>query len=244
MHVLVTGGCGFFGAYIVKRLVEDGDAVTVLDIALVTTKWSLVMSPSQIAGVKFIQGKVDDPLFVTAVAAVRPDAIIHLAGLQMPTCKANPVLGASVNVIGSLNVFEAAKAIVAAGGAAPCIVYASSAAVFGPDAEYPGEVAVGDASIPKPASHYGAFKLCVEHAAKAYHVANGIPSVGLRPLTVYGPGRDQGLTSFPSRSIAAVIKGLPFEIPFTGATAYIHVREVRVPGVGRIVTAVVCAPPS
>ena len=224
-HVLVTGGCGFFGAAIVKRLLEDGDAVTVFDVELLTKRWEAVMGAEQIAAVRFVQGKVDEPGFVAAVVAAAPDAIIHLAGLQMPTCRANPVLGAMVNVIGSLNVFEAAKAMKAAGGAAPRIVYASSAAVFGPDAEY-GEAAVGDSSVPKPSSHYGAFKLCVEHAARAYHDANGLPSVGLRPLTVYGPGRDQGLTSFPSRSIAAVLKGQAFHIPFSGDTAYIHVREV------------------
>jgi nucleoside-diphosphate-sugar epimerase len=175
--------------------------------------------------VTFVKGKVDEPEFVAAVVGAAPDAVIHLAGLQVPTCRDNPVLGARVNVIGTLNVFEAAKALKAAGGVVPKIVYASSAAVFGPDAEY-GEEAAGDMSTPKPTSHYGAYKLCCEFAAKAYALSNGIASVGLRPLTVYGPGRDQGLTSFPSRSIAAAVLGQKFEIPFSGATVYIHIREI------------------
>ena len=50
--------------------------------------------------------------------------------------------------------------------------------------------------------------------------------MGLRPLTVYGPGRDMGLTSFPSRSVAAALLGQRFDIPFTGATTYIHAREI------------------
>ena len=87
-----------------------------------------------------------------------PDGVIHLAALQMPTCKANPVLGARVNVIGTLHIFEAAKALKAKGATVPSIVYASSAAVFGPDAEY-GEKAVGDLSMPDPQSFYGAFKV-------------------------------------------------------------------------------------
>ena len=111
-------------------------------------------------------GKVDEPSFVATVVEQRPDAVIHLAGLQIPTCRENPVLGASVNVIGSLNVFEAAKQIAAAGGVAPRIVYASSAAIFGPDAEYGEAASVGDASAPKPTSHYGAYKLCIEHCAQ------------------------------------------------------------------------------
>jgi nucleoside-diphosphate-sugar epimerase len=89
---------------------------------------------------------------------LRPDGIIHLAALQVPTCKANPVLGARVNVIGTLQVFEAAKALKAKGDRVPTIVYASSAAVFGPDAEY-GEKAVGDLDTPDPQSHYGAYKV-------------------------------------------------------------------------------------
>jgi nucleoside-diphosphate-sugar epimerase len=131
------------------------------------------------------------------------------------------VLGARVNVVGTLNVFEAARAL----KTPPRIVYASSAAVFGPDAEYP-EAHVGDHSVPKPASHYGAYKLCCEHSAKAYWLAYRLPSVGLRPLTVYGPGRDTGMTSFPTRAIAAAVKKQPSDIPFSGPTAYIHIREV------------------
>ena len=225
MHVLITGGCGFFGTWFVHRLLADGDSVTVFDVSLNTSRWELILSPSDIARVKFVAGRIDDDSFVATVAALAPDAILHLAGLQIPTCRDNPVLGARVNVIGTLNVFEAAKAMVAAGKPAPALVYASSAAVFGPDADYP-DGPVGDAATPNPASHYGAYKLCCEHAAKAYFLANGLSSVGLRPLCVYGPGRDQGLTSFPSRSIAAAVAGVPFVIPFTGATSYIHIREV------------------
>jgi nucleoside-diphosphate-sugar epimerase len=174
----------------------------------------------------------DSEAFAAVVKDTAPDAIIHLAGLQVPACRESPVLGARVNVIGTLNVFEAARSshspypLSGRGGKGPPrIVYASSAAVFGPDAEY-AEVAVGDRSVPKPASHYGAYKLCCEHSAKAYWLAHKLPSVGLRPLTVYGPGRDTGMTSFPTRAIAAAVKKQTFDIPFSGPTAYIHAREV------------------
>ncbi len=50
--------------------------------------------------------------------------------------------------------------------------------------------------------------------------------MGLRPLTVYGPGRDMGLTSFPTRAVASAIMGKPFDIPFSGPTVYIHVQEI------------------
>jgi nucleoside-diphosphate-sugar epimerase len=225
-HVFVTGGCGFIGAWIVKQLLDAGDRVTVFDMTLFTKRWESILTAAQIASIAFVQGRVDEPELVDAIVAAAPDAVIHLAGVQVPACRDNPVMGARVNVIGTLNVFEAAKAVAAAGRPAPRIVYASSAAVFGPDAEYATETAVGDASAPKPSSHYGAFKLCCEFAARAYWLANGLPSVGLRPLTVYGPGRHAGITSFPTRAVAAAVKGVPFDIPFRGKTSYIHVREV------------------
>lgn len=136
----------------------------------------------------WVKGRVDEQQFVDTLVAAEPDAVIHLAGLQIPSCRDNPIVGAKVNLIGTLNVFEAAKALKAAGKKAFNIVYASSAAIFGPDEDYHRE-AVTDTSAPAPASHYGAYKLCCEHSAKAYHTANGLNSVGLRPLSVYGPGR-------------------------------------------------------
>jgi nucleoside-diphosphate-sugar epimerase len=219
---LVTGGCGFFGTWIVRRLVDDGDSVTVFDLQRNTKRWEMILTPAEIERIPFIAGGVDETrAFSAAVQETAPDAIIHLAGLMLPACREDPVAGARVNVIGTLNVFEAARAM----KQPPRIVYASSAAVFGPDAEY-AEQAVGDHSVPRPASHYGAFKLCVEHCAKAYWLTGKLPSVGLRPLTVYGPGRDTGMTSFPTRAIAAAVKKQRFDIPFKGPTAYIHAREV------------------
>ena len=224
--ILITGGCGFFGTWIIRRLLDDGDRPVVMDLAHNPKRWAILLSPEEIARVEFHAAPIDDTAAVLAlVERIAPDAIIHLAGLQVPTCRENPLAGARVNVLGTLNVFEAAKARAAKGGTAPRIVYASSAAVFGPDAEY-AERRVGDDSIPRPTTHYGAFKLCTEHAAKAYWTANQVASIGLRPLTVYGPGRDTGMTSFPTRAIAAAIHGKPFDIPFSGPTAYIHMREV------------------
>ncbi len=224
--ILITGGCGFFGTWIIRRLLDDGDRPVVMDLASNTKRWAILLSPEEIPRIEFHAAPIDDSAAVLAlVERIAPDAIIHLAGLQVPTCRDNPLAGARVNVLGTLNVFEAAKVRKAKTGAAPRIVYASSAAVFGPDAEY-AEKQVGDQSIPRPTTHYGAFKLCTEHAAKAYWTANQVASVGLRPLTVYGPGRDSGMTSFPTRAIAAAIHGKAFDIPFAGPTAYIHMREV------------------
>ena len=114
----------------------------------------------------------------------------------MPFVRERPVVGSQVNVTGTVNVFEAAKAA----GLRTTIAYASSAAVY--DEE--GEVA--------PKTLYGVFKLANEGTARIYADESGIASVGLRPFSVYGPGRDQGLTAGPTLAIAAALRGEPYRI--------------------------------
>jgi nucleoside-diphosphate-sugar epimerase len=221
-HVLVTGGCGFFGTWIIRKLLSDSHRVTVVDVERSTRRWEMALSPDQIEKIAFIAAHIDEPETVSGIfQKVKPDAVIHLAGLQVPTCRANPLLGARVNVIGTLAVFEAAAAMTTK----PAIAFASSAAVFGSDADYDNQE-VGDHTAPKPGTHYGAYKLCNEYCARAYYLDRKILSVGFRPLTVYGPGRDVGMTSFPTRSIAAAILKQTFDIPFRGPTAYTYVEEV------------------
>lgn len=220
-HVLVTGGCGFFGAWILRRLLADGHEATVWDIERNEARWQFAMGAREIERIRFQQVRIDDAAAVQkAMADCRPDAVIHLAGIQVPGCRANPVAGAAVNVIGTLAIFEAARAL----RSPPAVAYASSAAVFGSDREHPG--GAGDATPLKPGTIYGAFKTCNELCAKVYWKDHGLRSAGFRPLTVYGPGRDVGMTSFPTRAIAAALLKVPFEIPFSGKTAYTYVEEV------------------
>ena len=221
-HLIVTGGCGFLGTWIIRKLLHDGHRVTVLDLERGTKRWEMVLTPAQIDAVQFAPLRVDDAGQVRdAFARQQPDAVIHLAGLQVPTCRADPLAGARVNVLGTLAVFEATAAL----PHKPPIAYASSAAVFGSDADY-GDGVVSDASAPKPGTHYGAYKLCNEHCARVYFHERQVRSTGLRPLTVYGPGRDVGMTSFPTRAIAAALLGQPFDIPFRGPTTYTFAEEV------------------
>jgi nucleoside-diphosphate-sugar epimerase len=139
--------------------------------------------------------------------------VIHLAALQLPFAKADPPLGALVNVVGTVNLFEAVKARRDRIGP---IAYAGSVAM------YSSGDAVDDRlpedAVPHPGSHYGVYKLANEGTARIYSADDGVTSVGLRPLAIYGPGRDQGLTSDPSRSMLSAMLERPFEIGFGGFT--------------------------
>jgi nucleoside-diphosphate-sugar epimerase len=163
--------------------------------------------------VHFLAGDVSEPAAVLeAVEGVGATHLLHLAGLQTPTCRANPLLGARVNVLGTLAVFEAAVKLK---GQVERVVYASSAAVHGPaDPGAAGRVA--DEVRLAPVTHYGAFKVCNELNARVYWLDHGITSVGLRPWTVYGVGRDFGMTSEPTKAIKAVAAGRPYRISYGG----------------------------
>jgi nucleoside-diphosphate-sugar epimerase len=167
---------------------------------------------------RFLSGDITDVAAVrSALEKSGAKKIIHLAGLQVPTCKADPVTGAFVNVIGALNVFESAKAI-----GAEQIVYASSAAVFGAsEIDEP----VTETAATEPATHYGVFKRANEGNARVYFLDHGLNSVGLRPLTVYGVNRDMGLTSDPTKAMKAAVLGMPFHIRFSGATDFQYVED-------------------
>jgi len=130
----------------------------------------------------------------------------------VPFCRADPPLGALVNVVGTVNLFEAVKA---RRERIPGLVYASSLAVFAHEDAGDGGPVPPDANA-HPLTHYGVYKLANEGTARVYWHENGIPSVGLRPCVVYGVGRDQGLTSDPTKAMLAAALGQPYRIGYGG----------------------------
>jgi nucleoside-diphosphate-sugar epimerase len=176
-----------------------------------------------VAKVTFVQGDVTDlKALSSAINQHKITHVIHLAGLQVPTCRADPLLGAKVNVLGTLAVFEAVKA---AGEQVKRLVYASSAAVFGGPDKYPPGPQPDDAPL-VPSTHYGVFKCCNEGNARIYFQDFGLSSVGLRPWTVYGVGRDLGMTSEPTKAIKAALLGRSYHINFGGWSDFQYVDDV------------------
>lgn len=218
---LVTGALGCIGAWVVKTLVSENVSTTVLDIDGNPHRLKLIMDAEQYARVHFISGDITDLDVVTrAFEKCGATHVIHLAGLQVPFCKADPPLGARVNVVGTVNVFEAAKR-----AGLHRVVYASSAAVYGMSEDYP-EPRVQHDAIQKPITHYGVYKLANEGTARIYFQDDGVTSIGLRPYVVYGPGRDQGMTSTPTKAMLAAALGKPYRISFGGRCAYQYTADV------------------
>ena len=143
--------------------------------------------------------------------------------MQVPFCRADPPRGALVNVVGTVNVFEAARR--RAERMAP-VVYTSSMAVFTAEDADPLTGRLTVTAHPHPPNHYGVYKQANEGNARIYWLDSGLPSVGVRPMTVYGVGRDQGMTSGPTKAIVAAVLGMPYRVSFSGPTLYQYAADV------------------
>jgi nucleoside-diphosphate-sugar epimerase len=223
VRVLLTGGYGCIGAWIVRELLGRGDRAWVYDLKEDPRRLRLLLPEEQVRQVGFVQGDVTDlAALKAALAKYDVTHVVHLAGLQVPVCRADPILGAKVNVLGTLAVFEAVRA---AGPQVERLVYASSAAVFGPPEAYPPGPLADDVAL-RPSTHYGYFKCCNEGNARVYFQDHGLSSIGLRPWTVYGVGRDFGMTSEPTKAIKALALGRPYHITYGGRQDLQFVEDV------------------
>ncbi len=219
---LLTGAKGFIGVWIVKNLVERGDRPWIFDLDRESHRLRALLSEEQLARVSFVLGDVTHfEELDRAVAEHGITHLIHLAAVQVPTCAANPRVGAQINVVGTLNVFEVARR---RKDQVKHIVYASSAAVFGPE-EFYGASTVPEGAQLEPGTHYGVFKQCNEGNARVYSATEGISSVGLRPWAVYGVGRDVGVTSGPTKAIKAAVLDRDYTIRFTGGIDLQYVND-------------------
>src|SRR5262245_56444018 len=166
----VTGAAGCIGAWVVANLVQKGAKVTAFDLSEDRRRLRLILEPAQADAVAWVKGDLTDTAALErAVADCGADAIIHLAALQVPFCKADPVLGARVNVVGHVNVMEAARK-----HGVNHLVYASSVAALSAE------------NAESPHTLYGVYKAADEGAARVYALAWGVRSIGLRPHTVHG----------------------------------------------------------
>jgi nucleoside-diphosphate-sugar epimerase len=209
---LVTGAAGCIGAWAIRLLLDQGVRVVASDLSDDLKRLRLISEGRDNSQLDFVTLDVTETEEVARVIAEREVThVVHLAGLQMPFCAANPPLGAMVNVVGTVNIFEGIRR----SGRTIGLAYASSAAVFGASGYYNSGV-VGDASGHYADTFYGVYKVANEGTARLYSMSHGIGSVGLRPFIIYGPGRDQGKTSDPTKAVLAALRGESFEINFGG----------------------------
>src|SRR5689334_19726356 len=158
--VLVTGGAGFIGTWVLRDLLAQGRRVVVLDAGERPARWERIVGPAS-REVPLVQGSLLDRDFVAQVFADHAFThVIHLAALLTPACQADPWEGCRVNVLGTMALFEQLRA---AGDRVRGFSYGSSVAVFGDEPDPSTGLAGGDHL---PLTFYGAFKRSVELIAE------------------------------------------------------------------------------
>jgi UDP-glucuronate 4-epimerase len=204
---LVTGARGCIGAWTCAELAAEGVEVVGFDLGTDDRRSRLATD----ADIPFVQGNITDREALGNVLDDRSIThVIHLAALLLPSIKADPPYGTAVNIGGTVNVFDLAKT------RGIQVAYASSAAVYSKIDDTGGPVP--NDAVGHPVTFYGVHKQTCEALAGIFWQEEQVPSIGIRPFIVYGPGRDNGLTASPSLAMAAAAAGEDFEIAFGGRT--------------------------
>ncbi|ALV39973.1 hypothetical protein AU252_01325 [Pseudarthrobacter sulfonivorans] len=213
---LVTGALGCIGAWMTRLLLQSGARVVALDAGTDDHRLKAALLDTSEARLERVVGDVTDLAQITEIITEHQvDAIIHLAALQVPSCQANPVLGAQVNVVGQMVMLEAARSL----SSGRPLVYASSVGAYAPSG---GKQGLAD----PPATFYGVYKRAGEQAAALYAKSFGVASIGIRPHTVYGPGRDFGVSAQPTFAVLAAAEGRPYHMPYGGDVQLQFVEDV------------------
>ena len=209
--VLITGAGGCIGAWTIAMLLKNNIDVIACDLTNNKKRPELLIDSRDLSKVPWIEGDISDTESVlNTIEKYKPESIIHLAALQVPFCAAAPTAGAKVNVVGTVNVMEAAKQ-----NSIKRISHASSMAAH---SFLPGSDSLK--------TLYGAYKMCDEQISEVYWQDHKVPSVCLRPAIVNGVGRDQGMTSKQTVAMLAAALGQPYDIPYKGNVSHLSAAEV------------------
>lgn len=209
MRVLVTGGGGSIGVHLVRALTARGDMVTVVDNfndfydpAFKRFRFQNVLANVTAPTVAEID-LIDAHAVRTVMEEVRPDRVVHLAAWpSVQVSIRQPLLYTQQNVLGTVNVFEAAVAAHVGG-----VVFASSSSVYGRTTAVPFRE---DARCDVPLAPYGASKRAGELYASMYHYLHGLPVTCLRFFTVYGPWIRPDMA--PWKLTEKIMRGEPIEL--------------------------------
>ncbi len=198
MKVLVTGGGGFIGRYLLPALVDKGYRVVATDLLVpkhAVSSDRLVWSPLDVSRA--------DSVYRTMLTE-RPDAVIHLVSWLAGPCEADPRRGWEINFLSTQSLLDAG---IAAG--LERFVFSSSISVFGKGLPEP----VHDDAVKEPVTIYGQTKLACEHLLRWYRDKHGIQGGAVRFPWVYGPGRETGITAmYSSKLLDALARNEPVHV--------------------------------
>ena len=188
---VVTGGAGFIGSHLTTRIGQAGHEVRVLDSLAGAASRERARALASVPNVEIAEGDVRDPEACRRILEGAEFVLHHAAEASALRSVEDPAGCAAVNIGGTINLLEAARAA----GTVRRFVFASSCAVYG---DTPG-AAKHEASLTDPLSPYASTKLAGEYFCRNFFRLHGLQTVSLRYFNVYGPGQD------PDGAYAAVI---------------------------------------
>ena len=218
MRVAVTGGAGYIGSVLVKRLVEDGNKVVSVD-SLLNGDYGLLKASNIGDEAVLHVGDIRDGKKLEEIFG-GSDAIAHLAALPgLVKCRENPEEATSSNVYGTHQVLEAARKL-----DIRKVVFCSSAAVYGKPMELP----VKESHPLRPLNLYGVTKLAGEKLMEAYHYNYGIETVSLRFGNVFGVGLYTNYDTVIPKFVRLGLRGDPLTVYGDGTSSrdFVHVEDV------------------
>ena len=201
-RVLVTGGAGFIGNNLVRRLIREGARVTVLDDLFTGRLENLPRK-----GYEFVKGSVCDPAIVEKLVA-DAEVVFHAAARNIVVSTRNPREDFETNIGGTLNMLLAARAT---NGRVKRLVYTSSTSVYG----NPRYLPINEDDHLSLLTPYAVSKLGGENYCQAFFESYGVPTTAVRYSNVFGPGQD------PSNPYCGVVAKF-IELLFAGQAPVIH----------------------
>ncbi len=214
MAILITGGAGFIGCYLVHRLVEADQEVVVFDINIDNIE-------DKDERATYIQGDISNLDQVREVIEKYDfDSVFHLASILPPKTEEDPYFAFKINIEGTMNVLNTACK-----HGVKTIIYPSSATVFGPDRQPP----FTEEDLRDPWTVYSSFKICNEIIGSIYSKKFDINFRAVRFPVVIGPGADpmSGMSGYPIEMMEDALHGVPFVAKVTPETRIpiIHIDD-------------------
>ena len=218
MSIMVTGGTGFIGNRIIRKLLDRGEEVVCFDLA--PPRNNLEPYADRI---NFYRGDISQiPHLLEAINTFDVRKIIHMAALLPPDTEDRPHFGMSVNIQGTNNVFEAAR-----WSNIQRVVYASSIAVYGVQETF-GDRPINETDLSDPVNVYGMTKAANDFAAGRYRERYNMDIRGVRICTVFGHGRVTGMTGMIGglmMSLPAIGKPVTMQFDPNEASPMIHAED-------------------
>jgi UDP-glucose 4-epimerase len=221
MRVLVTGGAGFIGSNLVDAALARGDEVAILDD--ISTGRRVNLEGALAAGAQLHEGSVADPAFVERVIAdARPEAILHLAAqIDVRRAVEEPAFDATINVVGTVNLLEAARRA----GVRRFVLACTGGAIYGDTEQIP----TPEEAPRRPMAPYGTSKAAAEDYLALYERLHGMSTLSLRLANVYGPRQDpRGEAGVIAIYCGAAVDGRPATVYGDGQQTrdFVYVGDV------------------